>query len=93
MATLDKEMAEEKAEALQLELVAAKEKIEELTLDLDIIKVIYFYLEHALSKLMFLPNLGTKRFPQHPRHFLIFSEIIFLFLTDSINQYLFSLHR
>ena len=38
MATLDKEMAEEKAETLQLELDAAKEKIEELTLDMDIIK-------------------------------------------------------
>ena len=38
MATLDKEMAEEKAEALQLELDHAKEKVEELTLDLDIIK-------------------------------------------------------
>jgi hypothetical protein len=39
MATLDKEMAEEKAETLQLELEAARERIEELTLDLDIIKV------------------------------------------------------
>ena len=38
MATLDKEMAEEKAETLQLELDAAKERVEELTLDLDIIK-------------------------------------------------------
>ena len=38
MATLDKEMAEEKAEALQLELEAARERIEELNLDLDIIK-------------------------------------------------------
>ena len=38
MATLDKEMAEEKAEALQIELESAKEKIEELTLDLGIIK-------------------------------------------------------
>ena len=38
MATLDKEMAEERAETLQLELEAAKEKIEELQLDLDIIK-------------------------------------------------------
>ena len=38
MATLDTEMAEEKAESLQLELEAAKERIEELTLDLDIIK-------------------------------------------------------
>ena len=38
IATLDKEMAEEKAETLQLELDACKERIEELTLDLDIIK-------------------------------------------------------
>ena len=38
MATLDKEMAEERAEALQLELDSCKEKIEELQLDLDIIK-------------------------------------------------------
>merc|ERR1719412_2396929 len=38
MATLDKEMAEEKAETLQIELEAAKDKIEELTLDLDIMK-------------------------------------------------------
>ncbi len=38
MATLDKEMAEERAETLQIELDAAKEKVEELTLDLDIIK-------------------------------------------------------
>ncbi|XP_065173982.1 dynactin subunit 1 isoform X2 [Atheta coriaria] len=38
MATLDKEMAEEKAEALQLELEACKEKLEEVTLDLEILK-------------------------------------------------------
>ena len=38
MATLDKEMAEERAETLQLELDSCKEKIEELQLDLDIIK-------------------------------------------------------
>merc|ERR1719336_2422340 len=38
MATLDKEMAEERAETLQIELEACKERIEELTLDLDIIK-------------------------------------------------------
>lgn len=38
MATLDKEMAEEKAETLQMELEAAKEKIEEMTLDLEILK-------------------------------------------------------
>ncbi len=43
MATLDKEMAEEKAETLQLELEAARERIEELTLDLDIIKVGTWY--------------------------------------------------
>lgn len=38
MATLDKEMAEEKAETLQLELEACKEKLEEVTLDLEILK-------------------------------------------------------
>ncbi|XP_031349690.1 dynactin subunit 1 isoform X2 [Photinus pyralis] len=38
MATLDKEMAEEKAETLQLELDACKEKLEEVTLDLEILK-------------------------------------------------------
>lgn len=38
MITLDKEMAEEKADTLQLELEAMKEKCEELQLDLDIIK-------------------------------------------------------
>ncbi|XP_077586851.1 dynactin subunit 1-like isoform X2 [Stigmatopora nigra] len=38
MATLDKEMAEERAESLQLELDAAKEKVEELTVDLEILK-------------------------------------------------------
>ena len=38
MATLDKEMAEERAETLQIELDACKERIEELQLDLEIIK-------------------------------------------------------
>lgn len=38
MITLDKEMAEEKADTLQLELDAMKERVEELTLDLEIIK-------------------------------------------------------
>lgn len=38
MITLDKEMAEEKADTLQLELDAYKEKCEELTLDLEILK-------------------------------------------------------
>ncbi|XP_075211237.1 dynactin subunit 1 isoform X2 [Lycorma delicatula] len=38
MATLDKEMAEEKVDTLQLELESAKEKIEELTLDLELLK-------------------------------------------------------
>lgn len=36
--TLDKEMAEEKADTLQLELEATKERCEELQLDLDILK-------------------------------------------------------
>ncbi|KAF5304178.1 hypothetical protein FQR65_LT08072 [Abscondita terminalis] len=38
IATLDKEMAEEKAESLQLELDACKEKLEEVTIDLEILK-------------------------------------------------------
>lgn len=38
MATLDKEMAEEKAETLQIELDVCKEKLEEVTLDLEILK-------------------------------------------------------
>ncbi|XP_049823261.1 dynactin subunit 1 isoform X2 [Aethina tumida] len=38
MATLDKEMAEEKAESLQLELDVCKERLEEVTLDLEILK-------------------------------------------------------
>ncbi|KAJ8931890.1 hypothetical protein NQ314_015159 [Rhamnusium bicolor] len=38
MATLDKEMAEEKAETLQLELEFCKERLEEVTLDLEILK-------------------------------------------------------
>ncbi|XP_065153076.1 dynactin subunit 1 isoform X3 [Paramisgurnus dabryanus] len=38
MATLDKEMAEERAESLQLEADALKEKLEELTMDLEILK-------------------------------------------------------
>uniref|UniRef100_A0A4W4GKM8 Dynactin subunit 1 n=1 Tax=Electrophorus electricus TaxID=8005 RepID=A0A4W4GKM8_ELEEL len=38
MATLDKEMAEERAESLQQEADALKEKVEELTMDLEILK-------------------------------------------------------
>ncbi|KAK7862442.1 hypothetical protein R5R35_001346 [Gryllus longicercus] len=38
MATLDKEMAEEKAETLQLELEQVRERLEEVTLDLEILK-------------------------------------------------------
>uniref|UniRef100_A0A8B9JD48 Dynactin subunit 1 n=1 Tax=Astyanax mexicanus TaxID=7994 RepID=A0A8B9JD48_ASTMX len=38
MATLDKEMAEERAESLQLEADALKEKVDELTMDLEILK-------------------------------------------------------
>lgn len=38
MATLDKEMAEEKAETLQIELEQLKEKLEEKTLDLEILR-------------------------------------------------------
>ncbi|XP_041073584.1 dynactin subunit 1-like isoform X3 [Polyodon spathula] len=38
MATLDKEMAEERAESLQQEVDSLKEKMEELTMDLEILK-------------------------------------------------------
>ncbi|XP_064200293.1 dynactin subunit 1-like isoform X2 [Anguilla rostrata] len=38
MATLDKEMAEERAESLQHEVDSLKERVEELTLDLEILK-------------------------------------------------------
>ena len=38
MATLDKEMAEEKAETLQIELDQLKEKLEEITLDYEILR-------------------------------------------------------
>ncbi|KAH8268775.1 hypothetical protein KR018_006139 [Drosophila ironensis] len=38
MITLDKEMAEEKADTLQLELESSKERIEELQLDLDLLR-------------------------------------------------------
>ncbi|XP_066534735.1 dynactin subunit 1 [Hoplias malabaricus] len=38
MATLDKEMAEERAESLQQEVDALKERVEELTMDLEILK-------------------------------------------------------
>ncbi|KFP40132.1 Dynactin subunit 1 [Chlamydotis macqueenii] len=38
MATLDKEMAEERAESLQQEVDSLKEKVEYLTMDLEILK-------------------------------------------------------
>ncbi|XP_051996498.1 dynactin subunit 1a isoform X2 [Xyrauchen texanus] len=38
MATLDKEMAEERAESMQQEVESLKERVEELTMDLEIIK-------------------------------------------------------
>ncbi|XP_067884131.1 dynactin subunit 1-like isoform X3 [Heterodontus francisci] len=38
MATLDKEMAEERAESLQQEVDSLKEKVDELTMDLEILK-------------------------------------------------------
>lgn len=38
MATLDKEMAEERAESLQQEVEALKEHVDELTTDLEILK-------------------------------------------------------
>ncbi|XP_068611754.1 dynactin subunit 1-like [Brachionichthys hirsutus] len=38
MATLDKEMAEERAESLQVEVESLKEKVEELSMDLEILR-------------------------------------------------------
>lgn len=38
MATLDKEMAEERVEALQVEVDSLKEKVEELSMDLEILR-------------------------------------------------------
>lgn len=38
MATLDKEMAEERAESLQVEVDSLKEKVEELSMDLEILR-------------------------------------------------------
>jgi len=38
MATLDKEMAEERAESLQLEVDSHKENVDELSMDLEILK-------------------------------------------------------
>lgn len=38
MATLDKEMAEERAESLQAEVESLKEKVEELSMDLEILR-------------------------------------------------------
>lgn len=38
MATLDKEMAEERSESLQVEVDTLKEKVEELSMDLEILR-------------------------------------------------------
>lgn len=38
MATLDKEMAEERAESLQVEVDSLKEKVDELSMDLEILR-------------------------------------------------------
>ena len=38
MATLDKEMAEERAESLQVEVDSLKEKVEEVSMDLEILR-------------------------------------------------------
>lgn len=38
MATLDREMAEEKAETLQMELDATRERLEEALIDLQLLK-------------------------------------------------------
>uniref|UniRef100_A0A673C527 Dynactin subunit 1 n=1 Tax=Sphaeramia orbicularis TaxID=375764 RepID=A0A673C527_9TELE len=52
MATLDKEMAEERAESLQLEVDSLKEKVDELTMDLEILK-------HEIEEKGFFLNLQS----------------------------------
>uniref|UniRef100_A0A667XBP6 Dynactin subunit 1 n=1 Tax=Myripristis murdjan TaxID=586833 RepID=A0A667XBP6_9TELE len=47
MATLDKEMAEERAESLQVEVDSLKEKVEELSMDLEILKEIASFIYHV----------------------------------------------
>lgn len=52
MATLDKEMAEERAESLQVEVDSLKEKVDELSMDLEILR-------HEISEkgLLLIPHL------------------------------------
>lgn len=57
MATLDKEMAEERAESLQLEVDSLKERVDELTMDLEILK--HEIEEKGRTKLQTCPYLDT----------------------------------
>ena len=58
MATLDKEMAEERAESLQVEVESLKEKVDELSMDLEILRHEIsekgFCTTHSIKKSFFL---------------------------------------
>lgn len=55
MATLDKEMAEERAESLQVEVDSLKEKVDELSMDLEILR-------HEISEKGLLFAISTNLF-------------------------------
>lgn len=70
MATLDKEMAEEKAETLQIELDQLKEKLEEMTLDLEILRTEMSERVKEISKQFFV----FIEFYNHDIHFYRYCE-------------------
>lgn len=74
MATLDKEMAEERAESLQVEVDSLKEKVEELSMDLEILR-------HEISEKGEREELKTAQI-----HLLIGVFIYFLFLHCLIQE-------
>ena len=71
MATLDKEMAEERSESLQVEVDTLKEKVEELSMDLEILR--HEISEKGLDSLVYkglcisyvslLPSINCGSFP------------------------------
>lgn len=81
MATLDKEMAEERAESLQVEVDSLKEKVEELSMDLEILR-------HEISE---KGAFGEKKkqhvynnhcYSSHPQGLLMYSVSISFLLTS-----------
>lgn len=66
MATLDKEMAEERAESLQVEVDTLKEKVEELSMDLEILR-------HEISE---KGAFGGEKAPRRPNSMFIITTAI-----------------